>query len=234
MRTENAVPLVLALVAIIMVVSIYITLNHAETLFASVRPYSHTVVIDAGHGGEDGGAVSVNGIHESGINLAIAQKTDALMRFYGVRTVMVRTDDISIHHASARTIAEKKRSDLVNRVELINGVENALLLSIHQNSFPESKYFGAQMFHGDDPAAIPLALRLQELFLKIDPDNTRKIKKVTKGAAYVMDNAECPAILAECGFLSNHGDAGKLTAEPYQRKVAAVLLAGYLDSIKAP
>ena len=227
-RAERSVPFVLTALAVIMGVAVYFALNDAEQAFKSVKPYSYTAVLDAGHGGVDGGAKSANGILESGINLAVAQKTDALMRFYGVRTVMVRTEDVSIHDPSADTVAAKKRSDLVNRVKLINGVENAVLFSIHQNSFTEPKYFGAQMFHGGDASGIPLALALQELFLEIDPGNTRKAKRVNAGDAYVMDNAKCPAVLAECGFLSNPGDAEKLTSETYQRKIAAVLLAGYI------
>lgn len=97
------------------------------------------IVIDAGHGGEDGGAVAADGTVESGINLAIAQDLDALLRFLGCETRMTRTEDAAIYSDGARTLREKKASDLKNRVALVNETPNAVLLSIHQNSLPASR-----------------------------------------------------------------------------------------------
>ena len=113
-------------------------------------PTGKTVwVIDAGHGGEDGGAVAADGSKESDMNLAIAQRLDALLVFLGEETRMTRTEDISIHDASASTLREKKRSDLENRVGLVNSTQGAILVSIHQNSLPSSKQtHGAQVFYG--------------------------------------------------------------------------------------
>ena len=111
-------------------------------------PTGKTVwVIDAGHGGEDGGAVAADGSKESDMNLAIARRLDALLIFLGEETRMTRTEDISIHDASASTLREKKRSDLENRVGLVNSTQGAILVSIHQNSLPSSKQtHGAQVF----------------------------------------------------------------------------------------
>ena len=98
-------------------------------------PETPVIVIDAGHGGEDGGAVAADGTVESGINLAIAQDLDALLRFLGCETRMTRTEDAAIYSDGARTLREKKASDLKNRVALVNETPNAVLLSIHQTAF---------------------------------------------------------------------------------------------------
>ena len=123
-------------------------LEKADPTFA--RMTQQTLIIDPGHGGEDGGAVSVSGKSESQINLAIALELDQLMGFYGVPTVMTRSTDVSIHDPEASTLREKKVSDLHNRVALINQVENATLISIHQNSSPSPSHRGIQVFYGDE------------------------------------------------------------------------------------
>ncbi len=197
-----------------------------ETAF--VTPFTHTAVLDAGHGGEDGGATSLSGILESGINLEIAKKTDALLRFYGVKTVLVRDSDMSIHDAEAKTIAQKKRSDLNNRVRLVNAIPNAVLISIHQNTYPEQKYFGAQFFYGKHAESQPFATLLQENMLALDSTNTRKVKPNPE-TVFLMNRATCPAVLAECGFLTNPNDERKLTTANYQIKIAAIFTASFIE-----
>ena len=126
-------------------------------------PTGKTVwVIDAGHGGEDGGAVAADGSKESDMNLAIARRLDALLIFLGEETRMTRTEDISIHDASASTLREKKRSDLENRVGLVNSTQGAILVSIHQNSLPSSKQtHGAQVFYGKKEGSAEVANAVQ-------------------------------------------------------------------------
>ena len=128
--------------------------GRAEPTFA--RLTQQTLIIDPGHGGEDGGAVSASGQAESQINLAIARSLDQLMGFYGVPAVMTRTEDISIHAPSAETLREKKVSDLKNRVALINSIPNATLISIHQNASPNPSHRGFQVFYGDQALSQPL------------------------------------------------------------------------------
>lgn len=119
-------------------------------------------IIDAGHGGEDGGAVGADGSRESDINLAIARRLEGLLIFLGEETRMTRTDDRSIHSEGAATLREKKRSDLKNRVALVNGTQGAILVSIHQNSLPSSKRtHGAQVFYGIEEGSAALANAVQ-------------------------------------------------------------------------
>ncbi|GHV06917.1 N-acetylmuramoyl-L-alanine amidase CwlD [Clostridia bacterium] len=225
---QCALPYILVLLGLVLVLTIFFTSRSDSIVgFSTTQSLGHVVVIDAGHGGLDGGAVSISGMLESGINLEIAKKTDALMRFLGYNTVMLRDTDSSLHDPSAATIAAKKRSDLNNRVKLVGAIPNAVLISIHQNFFQQSQYHGAQIFWNNVGAAQGFAEVAQEKFLTLDPDNRRAAKPV--GNVFLMTHVKCPAILAECGFLSNAGDEKNLTDASYQIKVAAVLTASFVQ-----
>lgn len=189
-----------------------------------------TLVIDPGHGGEDGGAVSVTGVPESGMNLSIALRLDSLMGFYGVRTILTRTEDVSIHDGNAHTIREKKVSDLHNRVALINAVENATLVSIHQNAAPVGSYRGAQVFYTGGTDSLALAENIQTGLRRcLDGDNTRA-PQVIPSSVYLMRHITCRAVLVECGFVSNPEEEVLLQSADYQKKLAMVLGAGYLTA----
>ena len=190
------------------------------------------VVIDAGHGGEDGGAVSPSGTVESGINLEIALRLDAVLGLYGTDTVLLRTEDVSLHDPDAQTLREKKASDLRNRAERVEAIPNALLVSIHQNTYTGSgRYHGAQVFYADAESSEALARHAQEILRQaLDPQNTRQASKLP-GAVYLMDHITCPAILVECGFLSNPEEDALLRTAGYQTKLAAALASALLSPI---
>lgn len=191
-----------------------------------------TVVIDAGHGGEDGGAVSSAGTVESGLNLAIALRLDAVLALYGVDTALLRTGDVSLHDPDAQTLREKKASDLRNRAERVESIPNALLVSIHQNTYAgSSRYHGAQVFYADAERSQALAQHAQTVLRQaLDPDNTRQAAKLP-GAVYLMDHVTCPAILVECGFLSTPEEDALLRTAGYQIKLAAALASALLTPI---
>lgn len=189
-----------------------------------VLPRQATIVIDPGHGGEDGGAVSCTGVQESELNLAVSLRLDALLHFLGYPTVLVRDSDTAIYGPGARTIAEKKVSDLKNRVALVNGVPEALLLSIHQNQFPDGKYAGAQVFYAATPGSRELAEAMQGDFVAVlNPGSRRRCKEAKN--VYLMQHIRCTAVLVECGFLSNPGEEAKLRDPAYQQQVACVIAA---------
>ncbi|WP_294548847.1 N-acetylmuramoyl-L-alanine amidase [uncultured Pseudoflavonifractor sp.] len=198
------------------------------SVLSAARFDVETVIIDAGHGGEDGGAVSVTGVPESGINLAIAKKLDLLFGLYGVRTELLRTEDVSLHDSSAETLREKKASDLHNRVARIEEVENATLISIHQNIYQSAQYHGAQVFYADSETSLPLAQATQNALRLVDPDNTRKPAKISENV-YLMNHITCRAILVECGFLSNPEEELLLQSPEYQLKLAGALCGAYLQ-----
>ena len=202
--------------------------GNACPVLSAARFDVETVIIDAGHGGEDGGAVSVTGVPESGINLSIAKKLDLLFGLYGVRTDLIRTEDISLHDSSAETLREKKSSDLHNRVARIEAVENATLISIHQNIYQSAQYHGAQVFYANSETSLPLAQAVQDALMLVDPDNTRKPAKISENV-YLMNHVTCRAILVECGFLSNPEEDLLLQSPEYQLKLAWALCGAYLE-----
>lgn len=189
------------------------------------------VVIDAGHGGEDGGAVSKDGIHESQLNLEIALRLDDLLHLLGQETQMIRREDISVYTEGVRTIAEKKVSDLKNRVSIVNHIPNALLVSIHQNMFEDARYDGAQVFYAPTNGSQALAESLQALAAQVlDPDNHRAAKPAD--TVYLMKNISCAGVLVECGFLSNAAECAKLRTAEYQKQISIVLAGGITDYIR--
>lgn len=198
-----------------------------KPVFQPARMPDTVLVIDAGHGGEDGGAVGVNGTVESQINLAVALRLRALMDLYGARSVLLREEDISLHDADCETLREKKVSDLHNRVSSIESTPNAVLLSIHQNTFQTPKYHGAQVFFRSDEESISFAQTTQNaLKTALDSQNER-VPALIPETVYLMNHITCPAILVECGFLSNPAEEQLLNTTEYQTKLALTLASAY-------
>lgn len=188
-----------------------------------------TVILDAGHGGMDGGAVAADGTKESQLNLAITLKTEAVLGLLGEDTILIRDTDTELSDAEAQSISQKKVSDIRNRVSLVNSHPEALLLSIHCNTFSEGKYHGAQVFYGN--GAKNLAEMLQDkLRAHVDSENLRECKAVSP-EVYLFRHIEVPGVLVECGFLSNSEELAQLKSEDYQKRLAVtigVTVANYL------
>ena len=186
-------------------------------------PNRHCIVIDAGHGGVDGGATSCTGVLESHLNLEISIRLNDLLRLLGYQTQMIRTEDISVY-TKGDTIAAKKISDLRERVRIVNSTENAVLLSIHQNYFSDGRYSGAQIFYADTNGSWQLSQLLQKNFIAtLNPDSNRQPKKAS--GIYLMERISCTGVLIECGFLSNVEEEGKLCSQDYQKKLCCVIAA---------
>ena len=184
-------------------------------------PGRRIIVVDPGHGGIDGGATSCTGILESGINLEIGLRLNDLLRFIGYETVMIRTTDTSIH-TQGNTIAAQKVSDLKQRVALVNRTQNALLISIHQNTYPDSRYSGAQVFYASDDVSKALADQLQTDFRETINAGSKRQSKPSTGI-YLMQHIQRPGVLIECGFLSNPTEEAQLRQEEYQQKVCCIV-----------
>lgn len=184
---------------------------------------NHTIIIDAGHGGEDGGATSCTGKLESVYNLEIARKLNDLMHLLGLHTKMVRTSDTSVY-TQGNSIAEKKVSDLNYRVKLVNETENAILVSIHQNTFPDGQYRGAQVFYAPKGEGKDLAEQLQTALVQtLNPGSNRRSKRAD--GIYLMEHIQKTGVLVECGFLSNAEEEANLRSEDYQKKLVCVIAA---------
>ena len=212
-------------------------LNNAQTIdfpvFSANTEDSETlIIIDPGHGGEDGGAVSTDGtICESHLNLAVAQRVNDLFRLFGQPTLMTRTEDISIH-TEGNTVKARKASDIRNRVVLVNTAETAVLLSIHQNSLPSSpNTHGAQAFWNRENGAEALAGQIQDtLNTVINPERPKNSRRIPE-TIYLMNHVQAPAVLIECGFLSNREETLRLQESSYQTKLAAAITSGYLRCV---
>lgn len=197
----------------------------------AVRAYSsqhvsqarYCIVLDAGHGGEDGGATSCTGVLESGINLEITLRLRDLFHLLGRETKMIRTSDVSVY-TKGGTIAQKKMSDLKERARIVNTTPRAMLISIHQNNFSDNRYSGAQVFYADTQGSEFLAKQLQStLIASLNKDSKRACKRCD--GVYLMEHITCPGILVECGFLSNPAEEAKLRSMEYQRKLCCVIAA---------
>ena len=200
-----------------------------------VNNCTYTVILDAGHGGEDGGAVGADGTMEKDINLSITKKLQQLFLTSGFNVKMIRDSDISVYSDEMNTIKEKKVSDLKNRLNIANENENKnnILISIHQNKFQKSKYNGTQVFYSENnPKSKELANNIKESVIGfLQPDNKREIKPATKDI-YILYNCKNVAVMVECGFLSNDLELQKLKDEKYQNKIAFSIYCGFLEYLK--
>lgn len=191
-----------------------------------------TVVVDAGHGGEDGGATGVHGELEKDINLAIALELQRLLEQHQFQVVMVRDWDTDLADQNLPTVAQRKRSDLQRRLRLVEESGGCVLLSIHQNFFTESQYSGAQVFYSaNDPRSEALAEAIRASITEtLQPENTRQ-NKVGEGV-YLLEQCQVPAVLVECGFLSNPEEAAALADPDYQKRMAQAIYNGLVRYLK--
>ncbi len=189
----------------------------------------YCLVIDPGHGGIDGGAVAFNGIKESDINLSIGWKLKSLADFYGVKAILTRSDDSSPTDA----VQYSEHEDLVHRTDLINAVPNGVLISIHQNFYLTSQPSGAQVLYAASEESRRLGEITQGNLVKELQQGNRRLAEPASPKLYITSHVECPAVLVECGFLSNLSELDLLVQDSYQLKIAEILLASFLSFTKA-
>lgn len=206
--------------------------NAVYTNTGETAQRGRVIVLDSGHGGMDGGCSTADGVPEKGINLSIMLSVRDMCRLYGYDVAVTRDRDISIHDSGVTGIRNQKVSDMENRLELFNKFPDAVCLSIHQNTFTDPKYSGAQMFYSSaNEGSERFASILQNLFVQnLQPDNARETKLCGK-ELYLCYYCNNTAVMAECGFLSNPEEAEKLKTEDYRKKVAYTLFSGLNEYI---
>ncbi len=188
-----------------------------------------TIVIDPGHGGSDPGKVGVDGVMEKDINLKIAKQVDELLKELGIYVIMTRESDVSLGDQEGN---QKKVTDLMTRVELINEVKPELVVSIHQNSYSSEKIKGAQVFYYEQSKEGEKAAKLmQEALLSLDGDNKREAKG--NDTYYMLSRTAAPTIIVESGFLTNPTEAKNLVDEAYQKEVAEAIVDGIQSYLKS-
>ena len=187
------------------------------------------IIIDAGHGGEDPGAISKSGIYEKNLNLDFALIIGALLSEQGYAVVYTRTTDKLLYTAEENIKGIRKISDLKNRCKIAAEYPDALFVSIHMNSFSNEKYSGLQVYYSENNAdSYVLADKIQSTVCsQIQPTNSRTIKKAN--AMYVLDNINNPAVLVECGFLSNAEESEKLSEKEYQKQLSLSIVCAIIE-----
>ena len=195
----------------------------AQTAAAGEAAIPRMIILDAGHGGADGGASGPDGTRECDLNLAITLKTDAVLGLLGENTMLLRSTDTDLSSADAKSISQKKVSDIRRRVELVNSQPGAILISIHCNTYSQEKYHGAQVFYTPAGTAKEFGEAMQ-LALKtaVDPGNARMAKAISPDV-YLMNHIDAPGILIECGFLTNQEELRNLKDPGYQSKLAVTI-----------
>lgn len=207
--------------------------DNVNSINTNAPQYIPIIIIDAGHGGFDGGAVADDGTVEKDINLKISLYLQEYLELSGLNTIMTRYDDVSLEDEGLNTIRKKKTSDIHNRLKLMEETDNAIFISIHQNKYPQEKYSGLQVFYSPNNSeqSSLLARNIQENVVELlQPENERQIKECGT-SVYLIYNAVKPAVLVECGFLSNYNEAQLLKTEQYQRKIAFCIATGIQDYI---
>jgi N-acetylmuramoyl-L-alanine amidase len=191
-------------------------------------------VIDAGHGGEDGGACTYEGLPEKDLNLFIAKDLELMLRLCGINVVMTRTDDRLLYDPQSDYKGHKKSMDLASRLKTANETPNAILVSIHMNAFPESKYCGLQVYYSDrSNGGLKLAQMIQNTYKdRLMPSNTRKAKAAGSNI-YLLHRFDGVGVLVECGFLSNESEREKLNTAEYRSQIAACLLESIVEYISS-
>lgn len=223
-KPTAALPVILLIAAVIMIVLTIINVCAAKPA-AQISPFDYCLVIDAGHGGIDGGAVSAGGKKESDINLAIALRLQAIAEFCGVSTVMTRTDD----KMRSDIVSYSEREDLIHRTEIINSAPNGVLISIHQNCYPTIQPHGAQVLYAASDGSKSFGEIIHSKILAYLEPESRRVCEPASSKLYITSHVECPAVLMECGFMSNFSDVEKLITTEYQTSLALVFFTSFVD-----
>lgn len=223
--------LVASVIVIAMLFSVLSLVSSFAVYIDTAAPLKQgtVIVIDAGHGDFDPGAV-VDGVEEKWINLSISLALRDYFESAGYTVVMTRNDDNTLADTSASGTAEKKRTDTHNRVKTVDSFDDSVLISIHQNAYRDVAQHGTQVFFGTlNEQSELLASCIQDSVREnIQPENQREIKQGTD-SIYLLTNTKAPTVLVECGFMTNDEERADLLDEEYQRSIAYSIYLGYTE-----
>lgn len=226
-KKNNITLIILVLLLSLVVYSLNLGDEAAATPASSITSLG-TVIVDAGHGGEDPGKISTwSGVNEKDLNLAIAKLLAEQLQNAGYRVMMTREEDKLVYKEGTTEIRDKRKQDLTRRKDMMDNSGADIVVSIHLNDFSQSKYYGAQVFYPpNSEESKNLALIVQKV-LRDDVDPSNKREALVKSTPIViLRNLKTPTIIVECGFLSNQQEEQKLRTEAYQLKIAKAIKAG--------
>jgi len=221
----------LLLFALVLVIAFMSYSVFTSSLPTTAPVATNTIVIDAGHGGMDGGAVGDTGTLEKDINLKVAMFLKDIAESDGKTVIMTRTDDTSLHTTDSNKIRNQKRSDLENRKKTLNESGALAFISIHMNKFEQSKYKGAQVFYANNDKSKILGEKIQARLISGLNDGNTRVAKTVPNEVYILKGTTAPAAVVECGFLSNAEEEALLTQTEYQKKLATYIYEGFKDYI---
>ena len=213
--------LIAAAAALAIIIAVLFPGNDAKPTAAAYG--GHTLLIDAGHGGIDGGAESADGIKESDVNLSVALKMSELCKLLGIKHAMTREDANSIVPGEY-----SERAELLARADMANGIDGCVLISVHQNKYPSPNVKGAEVMYAGTTGSRDLGLMAQENLVSALDKQNRRVAHPAPEELLLTSRVECPAILAECGFMSNPQEASQLADDTYQMKIALSLTAAFV------
>lgn len=214
--------LIILAMAVFLSVATFRTLRDSDIMPVGTVPVSDKViVIDAGHGASDGGAVGLSGTSEKEINLEIAMRLKELLEKTGAQVIVTRADD--------EPLADSKREDMRLRKNIRDKSDADIFVSIHMNKFPESKYSGAQVFYSSDEESKRLGEAIQDSMKTILNPNNNRVAKKAEDSIYILKKSSVPSVIVECGFLSNPEEEQLLKSRDYQEKVAWSVYSGIID-----
>ena len=217
--------------ALILTVGIFLGFVSCKDYYASVADGQPIIILDAGHGGEDCGAIGVNGIYEKDINLQIATLIGEELAARGFTVLQTRTEDKLLYTEAENIKGIRKISDLKNRVKIFNSYESAVVVSIHMNSFSASKYSGLQVYYSHTEGSLGLATEIKESVKEsLQPENKRNVK--LGDGIYVLKHSEHPSVLVECGFLSNPEECELLSKKEYQKSLSFSIVCGIINYVE--
>ena len=207
---------------------------HSEAYKEAVSDVSEKtmVIIDAGHGGEDCGAIGVGGVYEKDLNLSIATELGKMLSDNGITVVYTRLSDALLYTQEEDIYGIRKISDLKNRCKIAAEYQNAIFVSVHMNSYRSPSCSGLQVYYSEkneDSYALASAVQLN-VKNRLQNDNKRQIKPGK--SMYVLENITNPAILIECGFLTNPEEAQKLSEKEYQKELSFSIFCGIIEYIR--
>ena len=231
---REKIPFLALLSCCVVVLAISGAVKSAEESKSTMAEASgkQVILLDAGHGGIDSGGVGINGVYEKDINLSIVKNLGSLLTLGGYDVVYTRTEDISIYDNGVEGIRNQKVSDMENRLEIVERYPESIFLSVHQNQYTDKAYFGGQMFYTTNNSGnFRLATIMQNKFAELQTGNDREVKLIDNNL-YLFKDTKQPALLIECGFLSNENDAAILSSPEYQKKVAFTIFSGLTEYLK--
>ncbi len=214
----------------LLALSLFLHHEKSENVFSSKQ--TRRIVIDAGHGLPDGGAVGMNGTIESTLNIKIAKLVEKSLAKKGYTVIMTRTDESAVSD-EGKNLAQRKRSDMYKRLETINSSDADMFVSIHMNKFTDSRYKGAQVIYSDNfTQSEQLAAFIQKRLCELQENTSKRTHSKAPSGIFLLKNAKIPALIVECGFLSNYDEEKLLNTPQYHKQLCTAIVKGIEDYYK--